>query len=118
MITLVGLKMKAKLTEAEVVFEAGLILRNNNINFNLEERICSTELNRCIRADITIKDRDNNLLLVVEVKRSEKSFSEKQGQRYAEVAGVPAIYCRGKIDALNILEKVKPYISNHYPELN
>lgn len=69
------------------------------------------------RVDIAIfrahKDKDPELLLVIEVKKSAKSTTISQGARYSTFLNVPCIYVRGVDDAYKIMEHVHPYL---FPE--
>lgn len=66
------------------------------------------------RVDIAIfkahKDRDPELKLVIEVKKSENSSSESQKIKYEGILNVPCIYVRGGQDAYKIVEMVQPYL--------
>lgn len=63
------------------------------------------------RADIAIfkahKDKEPELVLLVEVKKSSTGTSTSQGFRYEEALKVPCIYLRGVDEAYKILEKVR-----------
>lgn len=50
-------------------------------------------------------------ILLIEVKKGDKSESTTQGENYSKRIGVPCIYCRGQKDAYNILELVQPYLN-------
>ena len=52
-------------------------------------------------------------VLLIEVKKGEKSISSTQGDRYAALLGVPCVYIRGKDDAYRALEIVQPYLAQH-----
>jgi hypothetical protein len=66
------------------------------------------------RVDIAIfkahKDKEPELKLVVEVKKSERSSSETQKIKYEALLNVPCIYVRGGEDAYKIVEMVQPYL--------
>lgn len=49
-------------------------------------------------------------VLLIEVKKGDKSKSTTQGERYSKLLGVPHVYVRGQKDAYNVLELVRPYL--------
>ena len=49
-------------------------------------------------------------VLLIEVKKGDKSISEAQGKRYSTLIGVPCLYIRGQKDAYNVLDLVRPYL--------
>lgn len=57
------------------------------------------------------KNEVPKLVLAIEVKKGTKSISTKQGERYSKILGVPCIYIRGKEDAYEVLQLVKPYLT-------
>ncbi len=60
-----------------------------------EYKFPPTEHSAGARVDLAIFDSRGNLALVIEVKKSEGSHSESQGERYSRVTGVPCMYIRG-----------------------
>lgn len=66
------------------------------------------------RVDIAIfkahKDKEPELKLVLEVKKSQQGTTIAQGTRYEEILGVPCIYVRGASDAYNVLSLVQEYL--------
>lgn len=66
------------------------------------------------RVDIAIfksfPDKEPELVLVVEVKKSSEGTSTAQGERYTHVTGVPCVYVRGAQDAYKVVELVTPYL--------
>lgn len=67
-----------------------------------------------MRADIAIfkahKDKEPELVLLIEVKKNPNSVSESQANRYTDIVGVPCIYVRGYDDAYKVLQLVSPYL--------
>ena len=67
-----------------------------------------------MRADIAIfkahPDKEPELILIVEVKKSSNGTVVSQGNRYEDLAGVPCVYVRGYNDAYKVLELVAPYL--------
>jgi len=78
-----------------------------------------TEIQRGCKLDIAIflpgKYKDPpKLILIIEVKKGQKSKSEKQGKRYSDrLNGIPYLYIRGKEDAYNVLNLIQPYICKY-----
>lgn len=102
---------KKQWTEFEVQALAYSILRKNLYpNFLIRGEY---KFDKC-RCDIAIfkafKEKDPELVLVVEVKKSPNGYSESQGTRYSELLGVPCVYVRGGEDAYNILNLVTPHL--------
>ena len=66
------------------------------------------------RVDIAIfkshKNRDPELKLVVEVKKSTNGTAEGQKIRYEKLLNVPCVYVRGGEDAYKVVELVQPYL--------
>lgn len=66
------------------------------------------------RFDIAIfkahPDKEPELKVVLEIKKSPKGHSISQGERYESAAGVPCVYIRGGEEAYQVLQKVKPYL--------
>lgn len=66
------------------------------------------------RADIAIfkahKDKEPELKLIVEIKKSKNGTSTAQGLRYQELTGVPCVYIRGGEDAYNVINIVSEYL--------
>lgn len=62
---------------------------------------------RNIRTDIAIFDKEDNLRLILEVKRNSQSKAKAQAIRYHEATGVGVIYIRGMDDARNVVEIVR-----------
>lgn len=66
------------------------------------------------RVDIAVfkahQDREPELKVIIEVKKSSNSRSTSQGEKYTEITGVPCVYVRGGEDAYNILNLVTPHL--------
>ena len=67
-----------------------------------------------MRADIAIfkahKDKEPELVLIIEVKKNPDGTTTAQANRYQYLTGVPCIYIRGYDDAYKVLELVAPYL--------
>lgn len=99
---------KQKWTEFEVQALAYGILRKHLYPTYLVRGEYKFE--KC-RTDIAIfkahKDKEPELKLVLEVKKSTTGTSVNQGNRYQELLGVPVIYIRGIDDAYKVLELIE-----------
>lgn len=66
------------------------------------------------RFDIAIfkahKEKEPELKLVLEVKRSPIGYTTAQGSRYSEATGVPCLYIRGGEEAYKVMETVQEYL--------
>lgn len=66
------------------------------------------------RVDIAIFkahfDKEPELKLILEIKKSETGTGTGQQIRYQELCGAPCIYIRGGKDAYNVLNLVQPYL--------
>jgi hypothetical protein len=66
------------------------------------------------RCDIAIfkahKDREPELKLIIEVKKSPDGTAEGQKMRYEELLKVPCIYVRGGSDAYNVMKLIGEYL--------
>jgi hypothetical protein len=102
---------KQKWTEFEVQSLAFGLLRKNLYPDFLVRGEYKFEKCRC---DIAIfkafKEKEPELVLVLEVKKSPDGTSDKQGTRYEELLGVPCVYLRGVDDAYKVLNKVAPFL--------
>lgn len=105
------MEYKAKWTEFEVQSLAFGILRKNLYPEYLVRG--EYKFPGC-RVDIAIfkahKDREPELKLIVEIKKSTEGYSTKQAERYTHLTGVPCIYVRGGDDAYKVVELVQPYL--------
>lgn len=67
------------------------------------------------RVDIAIfkayPDREPELKLVIEVKKSPLGTRTAQGERYSLITGVPCLYVRGGDEAYKVLDLVTPYLA-------
>lgn len=67
-----------------------------------------------MRADIAIfkahPDKEPELKIIVEIKKSSVGTTTRQGERYESLTGVPCIYIRGGEEAYKVLELVRPYL--------
>lgn len=105
------MEYKPKWSEFEVQSLAyGLLRKNLYPNFLVRGEY---KFDKC-RCDIAIfkafKDKDPELVLVVEVKKSAIGTSENQGTRYEDLLGVPCVYVRGTDDAYKVLNLVAPHL--------
>lgn len=102
---------KQKWTEFEVQALAYGILRKNLYPKYLIRGEYSFE--GC-RIDIAIfkayPDKEPQLALVIEVKKTNLGTSTNQGTRYETLLGVPCIYIRGIDDAYHVLDKVAQFL--------
>ncbi len=64
------------------------------------------------RLDIAIFDKKAQLRLIIEVKKSVRSFSTRQATRYSELTGVPCMYIRGWEQAFEAVGLVKQFIKD------
>lgn len=55
-------------------------------------------------------DKEPELKVVIEVKKSPKGTSTSQGVRYSEIGDVPCVYIRGGEEAYKVLEKIQEYL--------
>ena len=67
------------------------------------------------RTDIAVfkahPDKEPELKLILEVKKSSQGTTITQGQRYEELLGVPCIYIRGVSDAYKVVTLAQPYLT-------
>lgn len=68
---------------------------------------------RGARLDIAIFNSNEEMKLIIEVKRANKGTTTRQSLRYAELTGVPCIYIRGLQDAENAVDIVNQYMRDH-----
>ena len=105
------MEYKAKWTEFEVQSLAFSILRKNLYPEYLVRGEYKFPSCRC---DIAIfkahKDKEPELKLIVEIKKSSIGTATRQGERYTHLTGVPCIYVRGGEDAYKVVELVQPYL--------
>ena len=59
---------------------------------------------RGARFDIVLLDDQENIKLIIEVKKSNRSKRTTQGDRYTELTGAPTVYIRGMVDAVNAVQ--------------
>lgn len=97
--------------ESEIQFVAYSKLKPVFPSAVMEYRIPKVNGVRGARLDIAIFDESDNLILIVEVKRSIKSRSTLQGERYTKLTGVPCIYIRGLQQAEISDRIVKDYLN-------
>ena len=57
--------------------------------------------------DIAVFNENHELILIIEVKRSDKTSSIRQAERYTKISGIKTIYVRGIADACNIVSTIK-----------
>lgn len=105
------MEYKKKWSEFEVQALAYGILRKNLYpNFLVRGEY---KFDKC-RCDIAIfrafKDKDPELVLVIEVKKNPEGTTISQGTRYEDLLGVPCIYVRGAEDAYKVLNLIAPHI--------
>lgn len=66
------------------------------------------------RVDIAIfkahSDKEPELKLIVEIKKSPNGTGTGQQTRYQHLTGVPCIYVRGGEEAYRVVEMVQPYL--------
>lgn len=98
---------KAQWTEFEVQALAYGILRKHLYpNYLVRGEY---KFNHC-RCDIAIfkthLDREPELKLVIEVKKSAHGLATSQGERYTNELNVPHVYIRGVDDAYKVLDKI------------
>ena len=66
------------------------------------------------RCDIALfkahKDREPELKLIIEIKKSANGDSVSQGERYEDLLKVPCVYIRGVEEAYKVLSKVSEYL--------
>ena len=72
---------------------------------------------RGARFDIAIFNVFEEMKLIIEVKKTSYSGSTTQGERYAEITGVPCIYIRGMKQAKNAVEIVDKYLKENGIEI-
>ena len=99
-----------KYTEFEVQTTAYNNLLNAGYNIRGEFRYWYGGINNNDKSaifDIAIFDEENKLTLIIEVKRSDKTTSIRQAERYTDITGVKTIYVRGMDDAIKIVEIVE-----------
>lgn len=104
-------KYKQQWTEFEVQSLAYGILRKHLYPGYLVRG--EYKFDKC-RTDIAVfkahKDKEPELKLVVEIKKSDQGTSTRQGERYEELLNVPVIYVRGGDEAYKVLSLVSPYL--------
>jgi hypothetical protein len=65
---------------------------------------------RGARLDIAIFNTNEEMMLIIEVKPSKRSFSQRQSTTYSKMTGVPCIYIRGMGDAYHAVDIVKDFL--------
>lgn len=102
---------KASWSEFEVQSLAFGILRKNLYPSYLIRG--EYKFDKC-RVDIAIfkahPDKEPELKLIVEIKKSPNGHATAQGERYTHATGVPCVYVRGGSEAYKVLELVQPYL--------
>ena len=102
---------KAQWTEFEVQSLAYGILRKHLYPGYLVRG--EYRFDRC-RTDIAVfkahKDKEPELKLIIEIKKSSNGISENQGMRYEKLLGVPCIYIRGVDEAYKVLSRISEHL--------
>jgi len=103
-------KKPLQVKEALVVFELCYLLRKNNIQFDLEynETVVHWNLGqRKVRFDIVIINHLNDIVAIIECKRTfSLGRNNKQISKYSTF-GVPVLLCRGMNDIQSTVVKVQ-----------
>lgn len=104
-------------SEFEVQAEAYWNLKGHFPYVRGEYTVKFPEKKRGVRLDLLIMNNVEDIVLIIEVKRSARSFATTQGTRYAGLVGCPCMYIRGMKDAKNALALVRDFIAENNIEI-
>jgi len=97
-----NLKKEFSVVRGEIVLKVGKRYRRSS-------GLKAPQDTRGVRADIALFDNDNNLKLIIEVKRHEDKNTGPQEKRYEQAMGVPVVPIKGMEQAEDVCSIVKKY---------